>query len=235
MAKAELGIILQDLRGKAGNAVFQKGKDGIVVRPRVSGSNPNTPAQQAVRAAFTKAAKQWGTFTANQVAGWNNYALTVNHSNSVNGKSYHPNGFNAFTELASKFYQANPTGTAPTTPPTTSFTGDTITVTAATSTGKVTFTASAANATNVSTEFFLQPLKNANRKPQKNGYRTKGYFHFASGTLTFDVTTPAGYYAAGYRFINTLTGQTSETHYLSVQQVTLSVEVSNTEKQRKAA
>ena len=57
-------------------------------------------------------------------------------------------------------------------------------------TGKavVTFTATAPNATNVTTEFLLQPLANINRKPQKKGYRSKGLFTFVTGTLTHAIT-----------------------------------------------
>lgn len=46
MAKAELGILLQDLRGKAGNTVFQGGPEGLIVRAKVRGTNPDTPANR---------------------------------------------------------------------------------------------------------------------------------------------------------------------------------------------
>lgn len=161
------------------------------------------------------------------MAAWRNYAGFLNHENYVTGKKYHPSGINAYTELACKFYQVNPTGTAPSTPPTSAFNGDNIAITATAGTGMVTFTASAANATNVTTEFLLQPLANANRKPQKKGYRSKGFFAFVAGTLTHDVTVPAGFYAAGYRFVNSATGQATEPVFLAVQSVALSLSAGN--------
>lgn len=221
MAKAELGVLLQDLRGKAGNVVFQKSKEGLIVRPRVRGTNPNTPAQVAVRTSLTRASQAFEALTLTQNLAWKSYASTIiRHSGA---KSYSPTAINAFTELAAKFLQVNPSGTIPLTPPATQFNGDTITITASASAGKVTFTASAANATNVKTEFLLQPLKNINRKPSAKGYRSKGFFAFVVGTLTHDVTVPAGFYAAGYRFVNTLTGQATEPVYLTTQTVTLSL------------
>jgi len=223
MAKAELGVILQSLAGKAGNAVFSRSKEGVILKPRVKGINPNTPAQQAVRANLREAATAFKNFTASQVAAWRNYAANQTKHNSVTGKSYNPTGVNAFTALASKFLQVNPGGTIPTTPPASAFSGDSITVTCSAGTGKVTFAASAANSTDVVTEFLLQPLASPNRKPQKNGYRSRGFFAFTSGTLTHDVTVPPGYFAAAYRFVNSATGQETPLVPIGVQSVTFSV------------
>jgi hypothetical protein len=50
MATTILGVLVNDIRGKAGSAVFAHTKEGVVVRPRVHPTNPRTPAQQAVRA-----------------------------------------------------------------------------------------------------------------------------------------------------------------------------------------
>lgn len=223
MAKAELSVLLQDLRGKAGNTVFQKSRDGIIVRPRVQGTNPNTPAQKIVRAALTHAAGLFKAFNNTQYTAWQNYAQNITKHNPVNGKTYHPTAMNAYTELATKYLLVSPNGTPPSTPPSTSFVGDTISVTATAAAGKVTFTASAANTTGITTELMLQPLASANRKPQDKGYRSKAYFTFVSGTLTKDVLVPAGYYAAGYRFVKVATGQATEMIALPVTQVTVSL------------
>ncbi len=237
MAKAELGILLSDLRGKAGNAVFQKTRDGLMVRTRVQGTNPNTPAQQAVRAAFTKATQTFRGFSSTQVGAWTLYGTTITKHNPVTGKAYNPTGINIFIELSSKFLQVAPAGTIPTTPPTSPFTGDSIAVTATAGTGKVTFTASSANATGVTTELLLQPLKSPNRKPSAKAYKSKGFFPFVAGTLTHDVTVPVGYYAAGYRFVKTATGQMTDILPLPVQGVTFAIESAdaNTASKKKAA
>lgn len=215
MATAQLGIILQSISGKVGNAVFHKTKDGIIVAPRTKGSNPNTAAQQLVRAALTKASRDWKNFDLSTVQAWENYAAGITFHNRTTGQAYTPTGINAYTELASKFYQMNPTGTAPTTPPAAAFNGDNVTITAVAATGKITFTASAANAAGVTTEFLVQTLASKNRKPQKNGYRVKGYYAFVTGTLSHDIDVPTGYYAAGYRFVSTATGQASAPVYFS--------------------
>ncbi|RYG26440.1 hypothetical protein EON82_03335 [bacterium] len=104
---------------------------------------------------------------------------------------------------------------------------------AATTAGKVTFTASAANSTNVTTELLLQPLKNANRKPSSRGYRIKAYNSFAAGTLTKDVTVPPGYYAAAYRFVSKTTGQSTPLVYLAVSGLALGLEDGGTEEAEK--
>ena len=237
MAKAELGVLLQDLRGKAGNVVFQRSREGLIVKPRVKGTNPRTPAQVAVRANLTRASQAFEALNATQYLAWANYASTITRHNPITGKSYTPLPINAFTELGAKFLQVNPAGTVPLTPPTAPFAGDSITITALAEPGKITFTASAANAANVTTEFLIQPLKTANRKPQANGYRSKGFFTFAVGTLSHQLVLPAGYYAAAYRFVQTQTGEATEPVYLPLQQVTLSLSTSNktSVKQSKAA
>lgn len=224
MAKAELGVLLQDLRGKAGNTVFAKSRDGIIVKPRVTPANPDTPAQQLVRENLTRAGAEWKTYGASTVQAWYNYAQTITKTNRVSSKKYHSTPFNAFVELTAKLLQYNPTATIPSTPPTASFVGDNISISAGAGTGKVTFTASAANSTDSVTEFLLQPLASATRKPQKGAYRSKGFFQFVPGTLTYDVTVPPGYYAAAYRFVNKVTGQASKLEYLAVQGVTLAIE-----------
>jgi len=222
MAKAELGILLQDLRGKAGNVVFQGSRDGLVVRPRVKGTNPNTPAQQAVRDNFSHAGANWRSFTAQQVQAWSNYAKNITKHNAVTGKAYHPTPFAAYVGLTSKFYQVNDGGTAPSDPPTSAFTGDDIDWTVTADAGKLTFTPSAANGTNTTTEFLLQPLANANRKPGKKGYKSYGFHRFAT-TTAWDVNVGAGTYAVAIRYVNTATGQETSPEYLQIGQVTVSL------------
>lgn len=222
MAKAELGILLQDLRGKAGNVVFQGSRDGLVVRPRVKGTNPDTPAQQAVRENFSHAGALWRTFTKQQVQAWRNYAAHVTKHNSVTGKAYHPTPFAAFVGLASKFLQVNPAGTVPTDPPAAPFDGDNLTWTVTPAAGKITFTPSAANSAGCTTEFLLQPLANANRKPSKKAYKSYGFHAFAT-TTGWDVTVGAGTYAVAIRYVNPATGQETGLETLEVSQVTVSL------------
>ena len=225
MANAELGILLSSLRGKVGNAVFQKAKGGgTTVRIRVKGTNPKTPAQVAVRSNLTRASQAYKNMTTPQIAAWKTYASTLTFTGKKSSRKYAPTAIDAFTELAAKFLQINPSGTIPLTPPSASFAGDTITVTATGGTGLVTFTASGPNGTNIKTELLLQTLKSKNRTPQPKQYRSKAFFAFLPGTLSTTVAVPTGFYAAGYRFVNTLTGQETPMVPLTVLTVALSVE-----------
>lgn len=208
MANADLGILLQSLRGKVGNAVFNKGKGGsTTVRVRVRGTNPKTSAQVGVRTNLSRAAQTFRGFNIAQYNLWKAYAQTLTRVGKKSGKRYTPSAINAFTELTAKYLQINPTGSIPLGPPATPFTGDVITVTATAGTGKITFTASAANAANVRTELLVQPLKSRNRTPTAKGYRTRGFIAFAVGSLSADVTVNPGFYAVAYRFVNVNTGQ----------------------------
>lgn len=211
MAQGNIGVLFNSLRGKAGSVVFANSKDGTVVRPRVSARNPQTPAQQAVRTALSKSAAAYKNLTSAQVAAWTAYANSITKHDPRTSKTYHPSPIAAFTSLASKFLQVAPTGTIPLTPPATAFAGDSITLTAVGASGKVNFTASAANAAGVTTELLLQPLKSQNRKAQPKGYRSKGFQVFATATPPpVAVSVAPGWYVPAYRFVNTATGQ--DTH-----------------------
>ncbi|MEQ1822909.1 MAG: hypothetical protein ABL949_10375 [Fimbriimonadaceae bacterium] len=189
----------------------------------------------AVRESLRRASQTFKGFTPTQVQAWSNYAGGVVHHNPVNGVAYSPTALNAFTTLATKLLQINPSGTIPSTPPTTAFAGDTITISVVASAGTLTFSASKANAANVTTEILLQPLKSANRKPSLKEMRHKAFQAFATGSLSLPITVPPGYYAAAYRFVNTLTGQTTLPVMLAVNQVTLALEEGGSKSARKVA
>ena len=235
MAKIAYSAIVNDISGKMGTDVFSKGRSGPTSRIRVHGKNSQTPAQRAVRANLSKAATTYKNFTGTQAAAWRAYGQSITKTNPISGKTYHPAGGNIFAALTTKLLQVNSNATIPTSPPVSSFVGDTISVAVTASTGKLTFTASGANATKVTTELLIQPLPSLNRLPSSNNYRTATFFTFVAGTLSKDVTVPAGYYAAGYRFVNTQTGQSTDMIPLTIQLVGLSVTSSNFNEKKKAA
>ncbi|MBS1723230.1 MAG: hypothetical protein JSS66_09795 [Armatimonadetes bacterium] len=235
MAKAELSVALQSLKGKAGTVVFVKGRDGTYIRPRVTPANPDTPAQQQVRTNLRKSATAYKNLTTAQVDQWKSYAQTQQIDNPPTGKHPKKTAIDAFVELAAKFLQVNPTGTIPVTPPTSSYAGDSITMTATAGTGKVTFTASAANTLGTKTELLLQKLPAKNRTPQKGAFKSYGFVAFAVGSLSQDVNVPPGYYAAGYRFVNTSTGQATRLQTIGVQQVSLALEQAPKQSKKAAA
>lgn len=165
--------------------------------------------------------------TSVQVLAWTNYANSITKKNPISGHSYHPTAINEFVALAAKFLQVNPTGTIPLAPPTAAFAGDNILVTATPVANAIKFTASAANAKDVTTELLVQPLASKNRVPGKDAYRSKGFFAFAAGSLTTNVSLPPGNYAVAIRFVDSVTGQEEEITPIGLQLVTFAVENSN--------
>ncbi len=236
MAKVKLSAFSTALSGKLGNLSFSNTKEGTIMRERVTPRNPSTPAQVAVRAAFTKATKQWATLTTGQLSAWYAYAKSYTNVEETTEKTYNSEGFNAFVKLAAKWYAVNSTGTAPVNPPLSTFDGDPITITATAQVGGVKFTASAANRSGTTTALLIAALGGKNRQANASQYREKLYFTFAAGTLDKVVTLPAGFYAAGYSFVNTATGQESAPVLLgTVGGVTYAVSDGGESKGKKAA
>lgn len=208
MAKMQLNAFANAMSGKLGNAVFAETPSGTEVRTYTIPDNPDTPAQRKVRNDFTKYTAGWSALTSTQKAQWNTYAGNIKRRDKTTGKLVTPQARNIYGGLTTKFYQINATGTAPTTPPTSTFAGDSITLVAGMVSGKFTFTASAANASGVKTELLLQKLASDDRTPTKDGYRTNQYVAFATGSLSVLLSDLApGFYAPAYRFVKTATGQ----------------------------
>lgn len=240
MAKAKLSGYFRSIQGKIGDMLFTETKYGTVMREDVVPANPRTAAQIANRNYFSLSARGYANLSPSNLALWRTFSAAIRKVSEDTGEEYSPNPFNVYMTLTKKFYAANEgTGTPPVTPPTASFAGDAINITATATTGKVTFTASAANSTNVVTELWLQPLRNANRKPSATGYRIKGYFQFVGATLSTNISVPAGVYAAGYRFVNKVTGQSTPFVPIAVTGVALTLTDSDGEaapaSKRKAA
>ena len=220
MASIIYSPIVDAIRGKAGSAVFVQGRTGPVLKPRVKPANPKTAAQQAVKGYLGNSSKGYKNLTTANVALWKAYGQSVTKHNQRTGKAYTQTGINAFNSISAKFYQINPTGNFPATPPAAAFTGDTITVTAAGGASSVIFTGSAADSANIRTEFLLQPLKSKNRTPASKGYKSKGFIAFAAGALSATTFVPSGWYVPAYRFVNALTGQATALTILAPVQAT---------------
>lgn len=71
------GIGITEASGKLGGTVFSRGRGGAYVRNRVMPSNPQTMAQQAVRAAFGAISSAWRSLTQTQRDEWN--AITADY------------------------------------------------------------------------------------------------------------------------------------------------------------
>ena len=223
MARANLSVLLEGLRGKAGNVVFVKSREGTLVKPRVSPTNPNTKSQADIRSALTNAAQAWTTLTAAQVKAWNDYADSKPHFDNATNKTTRPTGFNTFVKLTAKWFAVTgeESGFA-VNPPLTTFMGDDITITANEETaGVITFEASGENAEDITTELLIQRLPTSTRQPDKNGYRIAAYETFEGVSPSVAIPVSAGYYVAAYRFVNTVTGQMSALEYLPMMTITL--------------
>jgi hypothetical protein len=125
----------------------------------------------------------------------------------VSGEPYHPTAWNAFLALALKLLQIDPDGALPALPPAGAFMGDTPVVTAEVTGGYLVWTASAANAPDVTTELLAQRLRGPYRRPDPRQYRTQAFFAFTAGTLTAATSPLPGRVALAYRFVHTRTGQ----------------------------
>lgn len=65
------GIGITEISGKLGGNVFSRTKGGAVIRNRVVGSNPQTIAQQNVRAIFGAISSAWRSLSVTQREAWN--------------------------------------------------------------------------------------------------------------------------------------------------------------------
>lgn len=207
MSIVKMNGIFNGMSGTTGDLVFVETNEGTVVRQRVDPFNPRTPAQIAARERMNRSQAAYATISTEQLALWRQYAAAQNASRRRSSNKTRLTANNAFNALACKFLQINPAGSIPLNPPTTGFLGDSITVTAQGAGDNVTFTASAANGLHVKTELLLQPLKTQNRTPQEKAYRSKAFVAFATGTLSWAISVPNGWYAPAYRFVNAQTGQ----------------------------
>lgn len=98
MALIKFGLVVTEARGKLGGHVFTKTKAGAALRTGTSPTNPQTEAQQAVRANFAAMSRLWGTLSREQIDGWNAAAENFKKTN-VFGDQFQYSGFNLFVQL----------------------------------------------------------------------------------------------------------------------------------------
>ena len=219
MAKLILNVFADGLHGKAGNAVFVRGKSGVYLRSYTVPRDPRTASQSAIRSHFAKAVSAFQGLTPAQAAQWRTYAQTQFKVDIRDGTARQMSGYSVFVALAGKFLQVKPNSPVPLNPPAFGFVGDSIFVVAAGGSGVVTFTASGPNSFSVRAELLLQRLPRAAHTPKPRGYRTQLFAGFVVSPFNTNVTAAPGYYVPAYRFVNTLTGQSTELIVLPVVQV----------------
>lgn len=209
MAKIGLGVVVAQIRGKVGGGVYTKAKNGSTLRVRIRPANPNTSAQSAVRSALAAASAAFKALSSTNLGLWQAYADSLTRYDAITGSTYHPSAISVFVGLATKFLQVNPGGTIPSTPPTSPFDGDVITIAPTGGNDLITYTGSADNSAGVTSELLYQKLPSANAQPKPNGYKSAGFSDDPDTTPFVATPLAAGVYATGYRFVDEATGQAS--------------------------
>jgi len=96
MAKILFGAGVGDARGSVGAVTFTKGRNGAVLRSKVSPVQPRSSAVLAIRAFFQTLSKNWAnTLTDAERAGWNALAAITSFNNAF-GNAYHPTGLQIY-------------------------------------------------------------------------------------------------------------------------------------------
>lgn len=75
--KAKLSILVEDLRGKAGNVVGKQSLSGQIMMVRSIGRDPKSQTQIKSRLLLTMLSKKWAALTQAQRDQWNTYAGTT--------------------------------------------------------------------------------------------------------------------------------------------------------------
>jgi len=83
MARIKFGNVVVDMRGKISGNVYSKNRGGAYSRVRVIPTNPQSSAQNAVRAVFTALSQAWQGLTATQREGWSQATVNFPVSNSL--------------------------------------------------------------------------------------------------------------------------------------------------------
>lgn len=230
MAKARLGSTFEALSGRIGNTVLSNEQDGTSVRSYNPISNqPNTPAQLARQAAFTKASQTWTTLAPAVVASWRSYSLGLRTRNPLTGRYRSRSARNVFVGRYAKLLQISATHALPEIPAGPFVVPD-LTVTAAASTGSITFTGSGPTPTDVRFEALVQRLPSQNAIPAPDGYRSAGIVVLdAADGNKFSVSVTAGHWAVAYNFVDDNSGLETPRVELPVLSVALSVAAGGSE------
>lgn len=96
MALIKFGGGITEMRGSIAGNVYSRNRYGAYARSRTKPVNPNTAAQQAVRAALALLTTQWSTtLTAAQRTAWNLYGANVVMLNKL-AENINLSGFNHY-------------------------------------------------------------------------------------------------------------------------------------------
>lgn len=96
--KIKLSALVSSISGKLNGSVAFNGTYGLALRNKVTGVNPRTAIQTAVRVAFALLAGLWRTLTGVQQAAWKQAAVNFSTTN-VFGDSFNYTGFNLYMHI----------------------------------------------------------------------------------------------------------------------------------------
>ncbi len=207
MARTDVSFLAPGLRGKLGGVVFVRADCGSVLRERVVGRDPRSPAQQAQRDRVRRVGRAWRDLDPGRVAAWRDYALGLGP-----GVQAHA----VFSSLGVRALLAGAPA-VPLDPPGAPFLGDSVRLEAAGGPGRVEVAGSAANGQGVVTELLLQRLESANRRTYLSRYRSARVLALP-GPGTVELPARPGWWAVGARFLFAQTGQATAIAELGVVQ-----------------
>lgn len=211
-------MAFQDVRGKMGQEVISRTRGGLVAKRLPKYKYPKVAAVQQGADRMRQANAAWNELSLEQAQAWQAYAQTQSRVDPVTGHEYAMSAKSAFVALATRFLLASPGSTVPTEPPSEPFSGQNLRLTAAPTTGGMSFTASGINSQGVVTEIMMQTLPNVRRSPVKF-YKSAAFHAFEPGSPQFILPLPPGVYAFAYRFLQTSTGLVAGERLLGVFEV----------------
>lgn len=105
MAKIQYsGLGVTDARGSIGGNTLSRNKSGAYAKKKTVGINPNSPAQQAVRAIFATIQNGWRDLTAALRSGWNENASEWPQTDSL-GNVFFLSGQQLYSKLNNSLMQ----------------------------------------------------------------------------------------------------------------------------------
>jgi len=96
--KVKMGMFMTDARGKVGGHVVSKNRGGLYVRTKVTPTNAQTIAQQAIRGILGSLSQTWSQLEASQILSWNN-AVDNWVGTNVFGDTIRPSGKSLYVQL----------------------------------------------------------------------------------------------------------------------------------------
>ena len=199
-------MAFQELSGSVGGAVLTRAGGVSVMKRKPRYKYPVQPSQRLVHERLRAAAAAWNGLSWEQAEAWNRYAKSLKRVDEFTGQEYEGKGINAFTALATKVLQVDPSAPIPLSPPTWEMRYEMPLVTVSDAPGAAIYTASGPTLEGIVAELMAQPLLNERRSPTKF-YKSQAFAAFTAGELSAQVPLAPGWWALAVRFVEASTGR----------------------------